>query len=208
MQCRICFEEGGDLLSPCRCRGTSAYIHRTCLFEYIRHYPDRVCRSCRSMMTVPMTVGSMALLWSTYMVLATLLFLSQTRFIIKVGLLACLSALFFYYSRRGTFTRTPMFLVGALLLLFLPGSTDPTAIGLLLTAVVTVLGLLTLSLYVPVHYIMTMIANLLVIGYVAFFSWALYVHLDTFAFSTWLSIAALAWYAWMEYTIASRLHSE
>lgn len=31
-QCRICLgEEGDDLISPCRCRGGSQYVHRACL---------------------------------------------------------------------------------------------------------------------------------------------------------------------------------
>jgi len=29
--CRICFEVGGDLIAPCRCAGTSKWIHRSCL---------------------------------------------------------------------------------------------------------------------------------------------------------------------------------
>mmetsp|Transcript_27740 Transcript_27740/g.38596 ORF Transcript_27740/g.38596 Transcript_27740/m.38596 type:complete len:323 (-) Transcript_27740:72-1040(-) len=32
--CRICFEPGPDLISPCRCRGSSAFIHRDCLNEW------------------------------------------------------------------------------------------------------------------------------------------------------------------------------
>eukprot|EP00930_Biecheleria_cincta_P062575 TRINITY_DN48024_c0_g1_i1.p1 TRINITY_DN48024_c0_g1~~TRINITY_DN48024_c0_g1_i1.p1 ORF type:complete len:355 (+),score=44.86 TRINITY_DN48024_c0_g1_i1:60-1067(+) len=29
--CRICFEGGGELISPCSCSGTSKWIHRSCL---------------------------------------------------------------------------------------------------------------------------------------------------------------------------------
>jgi len=49
-QCRLCFEtdERTRFLSPCRCRGTQAYIHAHCLALYIRHYPDGICRVCRT----------------------------------------------------------------------------------------------------------------------------------------------------------------
>jgi hypothetical protein len=55
MQCRICFEEGGRLVSPCSCRGSSAYIHPHCLERYVLHYPDRVCRVCNETMKTYIT---------------------------------------------------------------------------------------------------------------------------------------------------------
>jgi len=34
-QCRICLEEGGlDLIAPCRCKGSSKWIHRNCLDQW------------------------------------------------------------------------------------------------------------------------------------------------------------------------------
>jgi len=29
--CRLCFDDGGDLMAPCLCKGTSRWIHRECL---------------------------------------------------------------------------------------------------------------------------------------------------------------------------------
>jgi hypothetical protein len=51
-QCRLCFEtdETSQFLSPCDCRGTQAYIHTHCLALYMQHYPDGICRVCRSHM--------------------------------------------------------------------------------------------------------------------------------------------------------------
>ena len=36
MQCRICLDEEntGDLISPCECKGTMRYVHRTCLNKW------------------------------------------------------------------------------------------------------------------------------------------------------------------------------
>jgi len=36
-ECRICFDEGTDddpLISPCKCKGTSAYVHKSCLSNW------------------------------------------------------------------------------------------------------------------------------------------------------------------------------
>lgn len=34
------------MISPCMCRGTSAYIHEACFQQYLDYFPDRVCRVC------------------------------------------------------------------------------------------------------------------------------------------------------------------
>lgn len=33
-KCRICFENGGDIIAPCNCNGTSRWVHRECLDEW------------------------------------------------------------------------------------------------------------------------------------------------------------------------------
>ena len=52
-ECRICFEEKDDdeLISPCRCNGTSKYIHRGCLNRW-REFnrggePELICMECK-----------------------------------------------------------------------------------------------------------------------------------------------------------------
>ena len=34
--CRICFEQGGDLVSPCRCVGSQRFVHSACLRRWQR----------------------------------------------------------------------------------------------------------------------------------------------------------------------------
>ena len=47
MECRICFEDASrcDLISPCRCSGTSAFVHRNCLQRW-RETSDMAARRC------------------------------------------------------------------------------------------------------------------------------------------------------------------
>lgn len=51
-QCRICLDidEPNTMISPCECRGSARFIHQQCLKEYLRHYPDGLCRVCRTSM--------------------------------------------------------------------------------------------------------------------------------------------------------------
>eukprot|EP00658_Telonema_sp_P-2_P057555 TRINITY_DN4599_c0_g1_i4.p1 TRINITY_DN4599_c0_g1~~TRINITY_DN4599_c0_g1_i4.p1 ORF type:complete len:289 (+),score=46.41 TRINITY_DN4599_c0_g1_i4:215-1081(+) len=48
-ECRICFEKGKtgrmfDLVAPCLCRGTSKYVHRTCLDQWRAQSASSFCR--------------------------------------------------------------------------------------------------------------------------------------------------------------------
>lgn len=51
-QCRICLDDAHPemMIAPCRCRGSAEFIHKLCLEEYVRHFPDGVCRVCRQPM--------------------------------------------------------------------------------------------------------------------------------------------------------------
>lgn len=54
-ECRICFDEGTDddpLISPCNCKGTSAYVHKSCLSNWRNFNRDReawnICMECHA----------------------------------------------------------------------------------------------------------------------------------------------------------------
>jgi hypothetical protein len=52
--CRICFGTEGQetMISPCNCRGSSAFIHQDCYERYLEHFPDGVCRVCNAYMVI------------------------------------------------------------------------------------------------------------------------------------------------------------
>lgn len=77
MECRICLGDAGSetMFVPCRCRGTSAYVHDSCLRTYFRYYPDRICRVCHELMEHPwvdreraLVCALLLLLWSAILV--------------------------------------------------------------------------------------------------------------------------------------------
>ena len=45
-QCRICFGDEGTFIKPCKCTGTSKYVHVTCLKRWINASRDGCCRTC------------------------------------------------------------------------------------------------------------------------------------------------------------------
>jgi len=47
MSCRICLEEDGPFVSPCACKGTTAYIHEGCLNQWIDTSGATECEICK-----------------------------------------------------------------------------------------------------------------------------------------------------------------
>lgn len=46
MTCRICLEEG-DLIQPCNCTGTTAYVHEECLLKWLTTSNRSDCEICK-----------------------------------------------------------------------------------------------------------------------------------------------------------------
>lgn len=46
MTCRICLDEG-DLISPCLCAGTSAFVHEECLIKWLNMSGRTDCEICK-----------------------------------------------------------------------------------------------------------------------------------------------------------------
>ena len=46
MTCRICLDEG-DLIQPCNCTGTTAYVHEECLMKWLNISDRRDCEICK-----------------------------------------------------------------------------------------------------------------------------------------------------------------
>jgi len=46
MTCRICLDEG-DLIQPCNCTGTTAYVHEECLMKWLTISDRRDCEICK-----------------------------------------------------------------------------------------------------------------------------------------------------------------
>ena len=46
MTCRICLDEG-ELISPCLCTGTSAYVHEQCLLKWLNMSGRTDCEICK-----------------------------------------------------------------------------------------------------------------------------------------------------------------
>lgn len=189
MPCRICLEDSPPetMLTPCKCTGTSAYIHHECLDMYLGHYPDRICRVCRSEMDGPPNLLISALMM-------TLLGMSVTYSVIpwttKLVFTLALLSMTVYYSKKKLFNDTVGAFLLALYLTFATGG-HPDAVFIFL-----------LSLYVMsivVSFVVTRQFFLVFLIAPAVLSITTYIllSLDPFGTAVYLSLLFLAWYAWV-----------
>lgn len=48
LTCRICLEDGGHLIAPCDCKGTSGHIHAECLNKWVKESGNTECEICKA----------------------------------------------------------------------------------------------------------------------------------------------------------------
>lgn len=196
MQCRICFEEGGPVLSPCNCRGTAAYIHRQCLDRYIQHYPDRVCRVCRTEFSIPRAFHEILGIVVVFFILNLFLMLSRERLLVKGFLMTLVWMTLYYYSMLNLLNGFVYTMLSCLWMVFLPGG-DYKAIVSILVILGGVSFLYTLFRFIPSQYVLNFIAILLGYSYVAFLTLMTLTTADSFTFTIYMSLTFLVWNAFL-----------
>jgi hypothetical protein len=184
------------LLVPCRCRGTSSYIHRTCLDRYIQYYPDRMCRVCHAHFPRSRSPREVHLCWIVFLALVALLVVSSARLLVKVALFGAATVLSVCFLQRNLFTTTPLVFLFILGLLFLPGG-HPSAVYLWLALLGTSAFAYTLAYQLPMLVLLSILVTSIVAAYAAFLVVLAYSTLDSSAFTVFLSIVYLAWYGWV-----------
>lgn len=176
-ECRICL--GGDdpetMVEPCRCRGTMAYIHPLCLENYIRHYPDGICRVCAT----PLLLASLNVYWLPGVVFTCMLYgisMSDAEVLAQLCMAICSGVILFNYAQALVYMTDVLWMSLGVFFLYLTAPPDfaLNAIfiaGLLLYAMVV---------HVPFEYVTVLV----ILGIVGMY----------FLFVTYLAFMALAKY--------------
>lgn len=55
-QCRLCWEVGNDLVTPCKCSGTVQYIHQECMKKEVDSTLRSECSVCKHPYNIQITV--------------------------------------------------------------------------------------------------------------------------------------------------------
>lgn len=195
MECRICFgdEHPETMLMPCRCRGSSAYVHDHCLRTYFSYYPDRVCRVCHERMGHPwmdternFVCATTLLVWA-----AVLLALSTVPVAIKILAYIALTTLLLFHVRRKQLTyETTLACLAVSGLLFL---SDPVFLPQTIFLSCGLLMLLTLCLFVPVETVLLVLVFTLALTYSLVLTFAVAMRTDPAFTGLFLLMMVVFW---------------
>lgn len=183
------------MVSPCNCRGSSAFIHELCLERYLEYYPDGICRVCRTDMRArdnPDVGGALATLLLTGIILNN----AAIPVVVKGCLLVATA-----YTIRGLGTagllswRFISILVGMSFMLVLAQHDVHSliAINMMLLLVGT---LMTLGMYVEMEGIMACAFAAVAYVYAVFMTLRILFEMDVWTNIAAMNFVFMGWYAW------------
>lgn len=199
MECRICFgdDHPETMMIPCRCRGTSAYVHDRCLRTYFHYYPDRTCRVCHESMRHPWVDTERNFICATILLVwgGILLTLSTVPFIIKCLTFGTLLGLLTYHVQRKhlTYETTFLFLAASFCLFF----ADPTFLPQTVFLVFVLLVLATLCLFVPAETVFLVLVVSLALTYSVLLTFAVAVRTDPAFTGLFLLAMSVFWFVFL-----------
>lgn len=192
-QCRICLDTDNPFLmtAPCNCRGSAEFIHRTCLEEYIRHFPDGVCRVCQTSMAF-MDGYEIFSQIVTYCWLTGLLIMSQIPVHTKLVYLTMTLALLTFMGVRKMFSYAVIFIIFGLSAIM---SVAYTSDAVKLVGIVGVLmAIATIGYYIPPQYVFLLAAIILSAIYATLLMLFIATHTDPYMTGFFVGFVGLCWY--------------
>lgn len=180
------------MVAPCSCRGSAEFIHTTCLEEYLRHFPDGVCRVCRSLMgyTDFYELFSQIVI---YCWLVGLLFLSEIPVHTKIVYLFMTLVLMTFMSVRRMFSYPLIFLVFSLssMLIVVYGAD----VIKLVIIVGVLMGIATIGYYIPPQFVFLLSAIVVSAIYATLLMLFIATHTDPYMTGFFVGFVGLFWYA-------------
>lgn len=196
-QCRICFEEDGDMIIPCNCRGTSAYIHVNCYYNYIRHYPDRMCRVCHQYMDYESPIERyLFIIFLT--ILGTLWFLTEAPIVIKILMLMAMTIVVAGYRFQPILNPSIVLLMTGfiyMLSMHMRYQKESITFVIIISSICT---FFTIFKYIDPN-VLLFITIIVIAGlYVSLMAVATMAYLDVYGYTLITTLMFLLWNAWVQ----------
>lgn len=137
-----------------------------------------------------------AICWVMIVTMSLFLFLSNARLLAKLSLFTTFLLVALYFLRRNLWATTPLVFVGILVLLFLPDM-HPSAVYTFFGVLGLITFVYTLARQIPMIIVLRILVTLMVGAYIGFLTLLSYTMLDTFAFTVYISVLYLLWFAWV-----------
>ena len=183
-QCRICLDtnDPNEMIAPCECRGTAKFIHKTCLQQYIRHFPDGVCSVCKNGM-IPMNKFQILFYLWFFLLISLSTVPLQTKLFYGV-----LITLVFLYTPVRNLASYWMLLVSLPFIVV-----DKTYIVILTLITGVLAGLFTINHYIPIHYLMLTMSVCITSLYATILALYVVSNTDVYITACFIGFVALLW---------------
>lgn len=194
--CRICFgtDAQDTMISPCNCRGSSAYIHQECYDRYMEHFPDGICRVCSADMRLaenPDAGPGLGVLG----IVVILLHNAGIPIHVKAGLLVGFIYLIRSLGQNGLLTRRFFFYSVGISLIVLSGNSALTIIALNM-GLLFVGMCMTLGVYVNAESAMACLFAMISYIYLVMLAMRILFETDIWVNVIALKFAFIGWYGW------------
>ena len=140
--------------------------------------------------------GEVYLCWLLMVALTIPLFFSTARLFVKLVLFSATSVLSLHFLRRNLFDTTPLVFISILAILFLPGG-SPSAMYIWIMILGVIAFVYTLAQYLSALVLLSIVVSTMLAAYAGFIVVLSYHVLDSPAFTVFVSVLYLSWYAWL-----------
>lgn len=197
--CRICFGTDAQetMISPCNCRGSSAYIHQDCYERYLEHFPDGLCRVCMSEMQMPDIVHPPGLAIGSLVLAAIILNNATVSNTVRLALLVGFGGVIHVLNSRGLLTKRFVTIAAGLTMLLLSAQNNMQALIAINMTLLLFGTVMTLGVYVGLEGILACAVATVCYLYTSFLALRLLLDIDdVWTNIAFMNIVFMTWYGW------------
>ncbi len=183
------------MLTPCNCRGSSAFIHQGCLEEYLQHYPDGICRVCLVKMRVHVEpeIGTAL---AALMLSAIILNNAVIPLVIKFSLLISSAVLIRGLGVAGLLSPRFLLILTGMSLALIASQHDIHSLIAINMMILLVGTLMTLGLYMEMEGVMACAVATVAYVYSTFMVLRILFDMDVWTNVATMNTLFMGWYLW------------
>lgn len=183
------------MVTPCKCSGSSAFIHEACLERYFEYYPDRICRVCLHRMQ-PRLDPELGTALATLLLTAIILNNAIIPLLVKAAILTATAFVVRGLGTHGLLSFRLLAILAGMTAMLVLAQHDIHSLIAINMALLLVGTLMTLGMYVEMEGIVSCAFAGICYVYAVFLTLRILFEMDV-----WTNIAAMnfifmGWYIW------------
>lgn len=183
------------MISPCDCRGSSAFIHQECYERYLEHFPDGVCRVCQVRMQAS-EVSEIGVSLATLLLTVVVLNNAVLPGAVKIGILSGFVTMLRALGSHGLMTPRILSMMLGMSFILLTAQHDALVLVIINVTLLLVGTLMTLLQYVNVEGLLACVVAAVCYVYSVFLTLRILFETDVWANIVFMNFLFMGWYMW------------